>query len=162
MSFDFEFKLLDDEKELKKLRNHLAAQPLDYLRYFDWIERTMDELGCGYKKAILAFSDGVIVGDGIFQPHKTLHGIIEFKNMRIHPSLQKRYFGFFIVRQIEAESRENNYNAIICDARSDRLDVLNLMKLCGYREIARKPLYDGNTEDVVLLKNLKNSSNFQI
>lgn len=157
MGFNFEFKLLDDEKEIGKLKKHLIIQPFNYPNYFDWVERTMHEIDYGYKKAILAFSDDIIVGDGIFQPHKTLSRILEFKNMRIHPALQRRYFGFFIARQVEAEARENDYDAIICDTHSDRVDVLNLMKFCGYREIARKPLYESNTEDIVLLKNLKNS-----
>ncbi|MDD5012362.1 MAG: hypothetical protein PHQ66_01810 [Candidatus Nanoarchaeia archaeon] len=155
MGFDFEFKLLDDEKELKQLEKHLIEQPFDYPHYEDWVEKAISEIDWGYKKTILAFSDGIIVGNGIFQPHKTLPKIMEFKNMRIHPALQGRYFGFFIARQVEAESKD--YDAIICDTRSDRLDVLNLLKLCGYREIARALLYDSNTEDVVLLKNLNKS-----
>ena len=157
MGFDFRFKFIDDEKEIKQLRNFLLEQPFNYPNYEDWVERTIPEIDHGYKKTILAFSDDILVGDLIFQPHKTLTRIMELKNMRIHSDLQRRYFGFFMFRQAEAESK--NYDAIICDARSDRIDVLNLLKLCGYKEISRVPLYDSNVEDVVLLKNLKNPSN---
>jgi hypothetical protein len=156
MGFDFRFRFLEDEKELRQLKNFLIEQPFSYPNYEDWVERTIPEIDHGYKRTILAFSDDIIVGDLIFQPHKTLPRIMEFKNMRIHQDLKRRYFGFFMLRQAESESE--NYDAIICDTRSDRLDVLNLMKLCGYREISRIPLYDSNVEDAVLLKNLKNLS----
>ncbi|MCL5018684.1 MAG: hypothetical protein M1416_02890 [Candidatus Pacearchaeota archaeon] len=156
MSFDFRFRFLEDEKEIKQLRNFLLEQPFNYPNYEDWVERSIQQIDNGYKKTILAFSDDILAGDLIFQPHKTLPKVMELKNMRIHPDLKRRYFGFFMFRQAEAESKD--YDAIICDTRSDRLDVLNLLKLCGYREISRVPLYDSNTEDVVLLKNLKNKN----
>jgi hypothetical protein len=157
MGFDFKFRFLEDEKELRQLKKFLVEQSFNYPNYEDWVERTIPEIDCGYKKTILAFSDDILIGDLIFQPHKTLPRILELKNMRIHQDLKRRYFGFFMLRQAEAESK--NYDAIICDTRSDRLDVLNLMKLSGYIEISRIPLYDSNVEDVVLWKNLKNPSN---
>lgn len=154
MSFDYRFRFLEDEKEIKKLRKFLLLQPLDYPQYEDWIERAIAEIDLGYKKTILAFSDNVIVGDLIFQPHKTLSRVMELKNMRINPKLKRRYFGYFMLRQAEAESK--NCDLIMCDTRSDRIDVLNLLKLCGYKEVSRVPLYDSNVEDVVLSKVLDN------
>jgi hypothetical protein len=152
MPFNFEFRLLEDKKDTNKLKKFLLEQPFNYPYYEDWVERAVSQIDLGYKKTILSFSDGFLVGDLIFQPHKTLMNVIELKNMRIHPNLKRRYFGFFMLRQAEAESR--GYNAIICDTRSDRTDVLNLLRLCEYHEISRVPLYESNTEDVVLLKNL--------
>ena len=157
MGFDFRFRFLEDEKELKQLKNFLIEQPFSYPNYEDWVERTIPEIDCGYKKTILAFSDDILAGDLIFQPHKTLSKVMELKNMRIHPDFKRRYFGFFMLRQMEAESKD--YDAITCDARSDMVNVLSLLKLCGYREISRVPLYDPNVEDIILLKNLKNPLN---
>ncbi len=157
MPFDFRFRFLEDEKEIRKLREFLLLQPLNYPNYEDWVERAIMEIDLGYKKSILSFSDNIIVGDLIFQPHKTLSRVMELKNMRIHPEFKRRYFGYFMLRQAEAESK--NYNMITCDTRSNRIDVLNLLKLCGYKEVSRVPLYNSNTEDIIMSKILsKNTS----
>lgn len=126
MSFDFRFRFLEDEKELRGLRKFLLEQPFNYPNYEDWVEKTISQIDSGYKRTILSFSDDALVGDLIFQPHKTLERVMELKNIRIHPDLKRRYFGFFMLRQAEAES--GNYDAIICDTRSDRTDVLNLLR----------------------------------
>lgn len=152
MSFDYRFRFLEDEKEIKELRGFLLSQTLNYPNYGDWVERAINEIDLGYKKTILAFNDDTIIGDLIFQPHKNLPKVIELKNMRIHPEFKRRYFGYFMLRQAEVESK--NYKMIICDTRSDRIDVLNLLKLCGYKEVSRIPLYDSNAEDVIMSKTL--------
>lgn len=152
MSFDFRFRFLEEEKEIKQLKEFLLKQSLNYPNYEDWVERVMIEVDLGYKRTILAFNDNILVGNVIFQPHKNLSRIMELKNIRIHPALRRRYFGFFMLRQAEAESQD--YDAIICDTRSDRIDILNMLKLCNYKELLRTPLYDPNLEDIVLLKNL--------
>lgn len=158
MPFDFRFTFLEDEKEIRKLKKFLLEQSFNYPHYEDWVERAISEVLSGYKKTILAFSDNILIGDLIFQPHKNLLRVMELKNMRIHPEFKRRYFGFFMLRQAEAESKD--YDAIICDTRSDRLDVLNMLKLCGYRELSRASLYDSNIEDVIMLKNLNNKGLF--
>ncbi len=150
MPFDFRFRLLEDEKEIRKLKEFLLLQPLNYPNYEDWVEKAVAEIDFGYKESILAFSDNTLIGDLIFQPHKTLARVMELKNMRIHPEFKRRYFGYFMLRQAEAESK--NYDMITCDTRSDRIDILNLLRLCGYREVSRIPLYNSNTEDVIMSK----------
>jgi len=46
----------------------------------------------------LAFSDDFLVGNLVFQPHKEFPRIKELKNMRVHPKLQGRYFGAFMIK----------------------------------------------------------------
>ncbi len=152
MSFNFQFRFAQDRKELQQLEKHLLNQPFDYPNYPDWVKRAVEEISLGYKMAILAFSEDVLVGDLILQPHKVFDGVLEFKNMRVNPKLQKRYFGAFMLRQGEVEADKNNYSAIICDTHSDNLPVINMLKQQGYRVIARAPLYDENVEEVVFGK----------
>ena len=91
MSFDFRFKFLEDEKEIKKLRKFILEQSFNYPNYEDWVERAVAQIDLGYKKTILSFSDEVLVGDLIFQSHKTLPRVMELKNMRIHPDLKRSF-----------------------------------------------------------------------
>lgn len=99
MPFDFRFTFLEDEKEIRKLKKFLLEQSFNYPHYEDWVERAISEVLSGYKKTILAFSDDILIGDLIFQPHKNLLRVMELKNMRIHPEFKRRYFGFFMLRQ---------------------------------------------------------------
>jgi hypothetical protein len=41
---------------------------------------------------------------------------------------------------------------MICDARSDRTDVLKILRTAGYSEIARVALYESDVEDIVMGK----------
>ena len=151
MAFNFNFRHAQDEKEIRKLEKFLLLQPLGYLNYEDWVSRVREELLAEYKRSILFFSDGYLVGNLVFQPHKQFPRIREAKNERVHPKLQGRYCGAFMFKQMEAESPED-YDAIICDTRSDQIGVMSMLKSLGYEELLRVPLYDKNVEDVVMIK----------
>jgi hypothetical protein len=151
MGFNFSFRLAEDRKDVSELEKALRQQPLNYPFFNDWVDRTKQEILAGWKKAILAFSDDVLVGDAIYQPHKTLKGIREIKNSRVHPKLQQRGFSYFMIKQAETHNPVE-FNAIICDASSDNLQAASLLLMMGYEEIARVPLYDKNREEVVYMK----------
>ena len=153
MGFDFNFRLAEDMSDIWKLEKHLLQQSLSYPSYADWVVgKVSPEIESGYKKAILALSDSYLVGNLITQPHKNLDGVLEFKNMRVHPKLQGRYVGAFMLRQGERIAYEENYSAIICDTHADNLNVISLLNSQGYEEIARIPLYDKNTEEIIFGK----------
>jgi hypothetical protein len=156
MPFDFEFRSLEDERDVRELEAFLISHPLDYPHFQDWVRnRVIPEIYSGNKQVILMLSEGILVGDAIFQPHKTRQRELEFKSMRMHPKVQGRYFGVFTFRNVEVEARKSGkYDAIICDTRSDRPDVIGLLKFCNYREIARAQLYDSNNEDIIFRKEL--------
>jgi len=163
MSFNYEFKYAESKKEIDGVVSFILTQPLGYPNFEDWVERSRQELLYGNKRAIVAFSDGFLVGDAIFQPHKGTFGdskqndlpsfgFTELKNVRVHPKLRKRYFGAFMIRQVEAESQNENMGGVIVDTRSDRRDIISMLRQSGYKEIARAPLYDESAEDVIFVK----------
>ncbi|MDP2628587.1 MAG: GNAT family N-acetyltransferase [Nanoarchaeota archaeon] len=153
MGFDYSFRFAEDRRDILKLERFILQQPLKYPHFGDWVYRAREDLLSGWKKSILAFSEDFLIGDLIFQPHKSLSGNLELKNMRVHRKLQGRYFGVFMLKQAEVEAR-GKYNGIICDTHSDNYPMINLLRFMGYDEIARAPLYNQNVEEIVMMKNL--------
>lgn len=151
MGFDFNFRLAEDIKDRDKLARFLLKQPLGYPQYEDWVERARQDLERGWKSSVLAFSNGMLVGDLVFQPHKDFPRIRELKNVRVHPKLQGRYFAQFMIRQAEREDL-GTFEAIMCDSRSDQTYIRNTLRFCGYEELFRIPLYDTHVEDIVHIK----------
>lgn len=151
MAFNFNFRTVEGTKDLGLLVDFMIKQDLKYPHYEDWVQRSEHEIRQGFKTAILVYSEGILAGDLIYQPHKQLPRVRELKNMRIHPALRGRYFAHFMLRQAEVENKED-YDAIICDARSDQHEMINLMRLLGYLPLIVVPLYDKNATDVVMVK----------
>ena len=151
MGFDFRFRYVEDKKDRGKLAKFLESQSLSYPNYGDWINRTMADLDSGYKRSIIALSNGVLVGDCVFQPHKQFPRIREVKNLRVHPNLRGRYFGVFMLKQAEVENR-GEYDAIIAEIRSNQSEIIEMVRFCGYTELARIPLYESHLEEVVMVR----------
>ena len=79
MPFNFNFRTPDTTQDLRQLVNFLMKQDLGYPRYEEWVQRSEHEVEKGDKTPILAFSDGQLVGDVIYQPHKQLPRLREIK-----------------------------------------------------------------------------------
>lgn len=151
MGFDFTFRLADSIKDLSGLTDFLIKQDMGYPFYEDWVLRAMSEIEMGYKKAIMAFSEKKLVGDLIYQRHKDFPRMRELKNIRIHPSLRKRYFANFMLKQAEVD-KPDDYDVIICDVRSDQPAMINLLKISGYTSLTTTCLYDKNVKDIIMIK----------
>ena len=157
MSFNFSFRTPDSTQDLKQLIDFLMKQDLGYPQYEDWVQRAEQEIDQGYKIAILAFNEGKIVGDVIYQPHKQLPRVREIKNIRIHPQLRGRSFAHFMLKQAEVEQKEQ-YDALMVDARADQKDVIALLMRNGYVPLGQKTLYDPNAVEVIMIKTLDKRS----
>jgi len=151
MAFNFTFRSMESQRDLTMLIDFLMKQHLEYPNYEDWVQRAEHELETSYKTAILAFSNGHLVGDVIYQPHKELLRVRELKNMRIHPDVRRRYFAHFMLKQAEVEKKDE-YDAIICDLHADQPAMINLLHLFGYVSLTITPLYDKNMPDMVMIK----------
>ena len=156
MGFNFNFRQIDSTRDIRSLIDFISKQGLDYPSYLDWVSRCEAEIYEGYKNAILAFSEGKLVGNIIFQQHKQMGQALEIKNLRVDPSIRRRDFGHFMLQQLKAEANQSKkYGLIICDTRASQKDIISLVEFSGFREIARTPLYDSNEEDVILTLPLK-------
>ena len=141
-------KELDSSKELLRLKDFLLFQPINYPRYPRWVEGIcVPELESGWKKAFLAFYDGHLIGNAIYQPHKEV-GLIEFKNLRIHPDYRGLYLGRVLVRQVEIAAKGKG---IICDTREKQ--VQEFLEGMNYKPVAIRDLYGGGL-DIIMIKEM--------
>jgi ribosomal protein S18 acetylase RimI-like enzyme len=157
-AFDFSFTSLQDMRQLRGLIDFIHLQDLGYPNYHDWVAKAESELLSGYKGAIVAYSDGKVVGNLIFQPHKGVSSLLEIKNLRVHQGLRDRNFGMFMLRQLEVEAA-GNFDAIIGDIRHEQKQVIAFSASCGFAPIATVPLYGDNQKDVVIVKFLRGKEN---
>ncbi len=156
MPIDFTFRSIEP-KTLDAAAQFISSQDLGYPNYETWVQKMRGELHLGIKHGILAYSNGVVVGDVIFQQHKELPSILEMKNIRIHPKLRERHFASFMLRQAELEM---SFDAVIVDVRIDQRDMIDFLATQGYIPVAKVSLYDEYAEDVVMVKprNLRNQN----
>jgi hypothetical protein len=152
MGFDIHFRYAEGAEEKGDLAKFLLLQPFNYPGYEFWVKRCHDELVADYKRAIICLNNGHLVGDLIFQQHKTFSTWLELKNVRVDSRFQRRLVFSFMLRQAEYVAGKEGYLAMICDARSDRTDVLKILRTAGYSEIARVALYESDVEDIVMGK----------
>ncbi|MEK6879294.1 MAG: GNAT family N-acetyltransferase [Nanoarchaeota archaeon] len=140
-------------KDLRLLMNFLASQGLDYRGFDSWLQRSEQELTSGFKQAVVAYNEGKIVGDVVYQPEKNLSGFLEIKNVRIDKNLRMRDFARFMLKQIEVEC-SGKYMAMIVDARQNNYDFIEFAKRFGFISVANLPLYDKDILDVTMIKPL--------
>ncbi len=148
---DFNFRLFEP-KDIDNVSRFLLPRKLNYRGYDVWLQKALEELRWGVKDSVLGFSDDILVSSLIFQDCKHLKNFCELKNGRTAKELSRRYFLNFMIRQVEAISKQEGKLGIICDARTDRLDVLSALRIGGYKEVARTDLYKEGYEDVVMMK----------
>lgn len=160
MHLDYSFRNAETDKDFTKIGQYLHPLAAGYPKFRTWVyERVIPELKVGYKQAFLGLSEDQIVASLIFQPHKEFPNVfIELKNLRIHPKVKGRFFGSFLLRQVETLSKEEGYQAIVCDTRSNNFPVIELLHFNGYQSIARAPLYEENIEDIIFAKDLGEGS----
>lgn len=165
MPFDFAFRSVASTREIKATLDFLARQDLKYPKYDEWVQRVEAELFSGQKRAALAYSCGVLVGDVIWQPHKQLPRVREIKNLRVSPKARGRYLAQFLLRQAECEDRQD-YDALIGDVRENQPSVIRFMQSMGYQAVAKLNLYEENQREVVLFKDCSppasNSQKFRL
>jgi len=152
MSFNFNFTTLQDERQLRTLIDFVAKQDLGYPNYPRWVEKAEHDLKTGQKSAILAFSDGALVADLIYQQHRTIPQVLEIKNLRVHPELRERYFARFMLKQLEREAR--GYTTLLTDARESQTDVLSFFLASNFSPVAILPIYSPESNEVIIAKPL--------
>lgn len=155
MTFNFGFRTVESAQDLGRLLDFLRTQELNYPEYQRWVERTEYEIWTGYKTGVIAVSNGLIVGDAIWQQHKELPDTREIKNIRIHPSVRERYFASFLLRQAETDGQ--GFSSLVLDYREDHPDreaLSGVLISMGYQKLFTANLYDPTVRDVVMVKQM--------
>ncbi|MBI2043660.1 GNAT family N-acetyltransferase [Candidatus Pacearchaeota archaeon] len=148
MRLDFAFRSIG-QKTIDAAISFIESHDLGYPNYGQWVDKAESELRQGIKQGIVAFSNGVPVGDIIFQRHKQVSEFMEIKNLRIHPKLRGRNFASFMLRQAELEIPKD---AIILDVRADQSEIIGFLESQGYMTISKIPLYSSHSQDLVMIK----------
>lgn len=151
MAMNISVRTPQDSSDLWSLYDFVLSQHLDYPNYEDWAYRAKTEIEEGYKIAIVAWSEGKIVGNVIFQPHKQFARIRELKNLRVSVKSRFRKFGAFLLRQAEWFQFED-YDFLFGDFRSDNNAMQRLLVSEGYEIKSLQSLYDPNVLDSVVIK----------
>ncbi len=152
MGFRLEVRSVGSRRDVERLRVFLLGQALWYPRYEDWVcGRCIPDVHSGRKSAFVAYADGEVVGNAIYQPHGELPRTRELKNLRVHPRFRRRDLAHFLIRQAEEEDR-GTFDRIVCDADARQLAVRRLLLFSGYRPVCETPLYCSDNVDVVFHK----------
>ena len=152
MSLDLTIRLISDEKDLRKLRHFLLGQALWYPNYERWVEDVcIPDINNNWKTAIIAYSNGHVVGDVIFQKHKQLPKTREIKNLRINPDYRRRDLAHFLIRQAEEEDKES-FERILLDTDTKDTGIIRFLTFCGYKPIMKMPLYSQHNMDLIFSK----------
>jgi N-acetylglutamate synthase-like GNAT family acetyltransferase len=156
MSFNFTFTTLENIKQLKSLMDFMASQNLDYPNYDEWLQKTESQLERGEKQAILAFDEGRLVGDLVYQVCRDegLGNLIEIKNLRIHPEVKERYFASFMLRQLYAECKDK-YDGLLVDIRANQKQTRDFFISQGFNPIMNISLYEKKMNEIVMFKPLR-------
>lgn len=155
---NFNFKLYNNADHICDfmLGDRLWIPKTDYPDYYDWVSKIHSQFKNQEKFSYCCFVDNKIVGSLTFQPHKTLSGYLEFKNMTINPDVRNRYIASFLMRNGEIEGQKMfGSKFAIADAKADNTSVLMFLLFHKYSLLKTDNLYHySNKIDNVFVKQL--------
>ncbi len=152
MGFHLLLRSIESMRDISTLRDFIINQQLTYKGYDAWVERTVVQLAREEKQAALAFSEGVLVGDIIFQPHHTIPLFGEVKNLRLHPRMRGKKVGACLLRNVECLLHEQGYAGVVGDAPASRPALASFLVSQGYTPLPPLALYDTNAPEVPFVK----------
>lgn len=130
-----------------------AHQDYDPDTYRQWLGKVEAELPTGNRYALLAQLNNRAVGAIIWR-QGSLPGITDIRNISIHPGVKGRYFGAFLLRQVEycIGEQASGENTICVDTKATNRDMIGFLTSQGYRITGTRELYDDGRPDVLLQK----------
>lgn len=138
---------LNDQKELKLLLDFMYKQPQFYPNYNDWLYgKCMHRLESQQYIALLAISDGKVIGNAVYTLHED-H--LEIKNFRIDINYRNRALGRFLLTNIPKLS-----DNIRLDVSSDNFSGLEFFIRNGFHITDKKPLYIPDRDEFVLKREI--------
>lgn len=135
-----------DEKDLSDLLVFMGEQPQYYPNHRDWVHgKCKLRMESGRYKAITAVSDGMIVGNAVYDFIDENN--VEIKNFRIDEKYQNRSLGRFLLKQVEVETNEKD---TYLDVSVDNYPAVEFFILNGFKIDARENLYAANQPEYLM------------
>lgn len=148
---------LKDPEEVQRLYKFIKQFPLDYPNYFLWLEKCKRELELMYKRAFYVSDDsGNIQGSIIFQRHKQERSILEIKNLRVSPEVERKGIGSTLLNSVEQFAKEFRFRRVQCDAHPEN-PAIKFLEERGFSINAEETLYSIGKE-IILGKNIQNGT----
>jgi ribosomal protein S18 acetylase RimI-like enzyme len=139
-------------------RPRLWVPANDYPDYYEWLQKTEQQIGSGQKRAMLAYSGLEPVGTIIYQRHECRPGCVEIRNISVDPSVRGRYVGSFLLRNTEAEAVQRDFvdcQEMVIDTKVANSDMIAFLLKHGYKLAEVTDLYGLSAgEDAVFTKSL--------
>jgi len=138
-------------------RPRLWVPASDYPDYYYWLHKVENELGSQVKRAMLAYSGGDPVGVVLYQRHKKQPDAVEIKNISVSPEVRHRYFGSFLLRNVEMEALGSDFPAcskLIVDTKVGNEGMIGFLLRNKYIPNGVADLYGlGAGDDILFSKN---------
>ena len=147
------FKEIEDEKELKKLKEFMLLNPEFYPEkiYKPWIdEKCVPRIESNIYKTIISFSENKVIGNLVWRYLD--NNQIEIKNLRVKKSNRGRDIGHFMLTQME---KDNPKCSIITDVTINNLSMINFLIRNGYEITSKENIYIPNQYECILEKHPK-------
>ena len=121
-----------------------------------WLGKVEQELIDGKRHALYAQVGRQASGTVVWRPDIDDTSMIDIRNISIDPQVKGRYFGAFMVRNVEQLAREQYPNAstVRVDTKATNIDMLAFLARQGYSQQGTFDLYNSNKSDVILHKSL--------
>lgn len=125
-----------------------------------WLQKVESELITGKRNALLARVGDCSVGTIVWRKNPDEDGVIDIRNISINPEIKGRYFGAFMLRNMEYCIRETNPEATLLrvDTKATNHDMLAFLAHQDYEAVDFLDIYESGKPDVVLEKPCSPSS----
>ncbi|MBT7902521.1 GNAT family N-acetyltransferase [Candidatus Woesearchaeota archaeon] len=141
---------VQDETDLALLLDFMRKQPQYYDHYEDWLfGKCQARMESGRYKPIIAISEGVVIGDSVYQ--FLPDGTVEIKNFRIDPHYQNRSLGRFLMRQVQVETEDAPMQL---DVSIDNFEGVEFFIHQGFHIVKRDELYSPNRPDYLMRRSI--------
>lgn len=146
--------LLESPKEAQRLYEFVKQFPLDYPRYFVWLEKCKRQLELGEKKAFYATNGRKVIGNIIFQSLKKDSAVLEVKNFRVSETYRHFGVGSALEIMLYSYAKSKGFKKIQIDTHQDNFEMIQFLTKRGYVAECQEFLYAPGKPEVILSKKL--------
>jgi hypothetical protein len=139
----------------KALGPRLWVPSGSYPDEIDWGQKAYEESLLGIKRHMVLFDHADVVGDVIYQRHKTDPHVLEIKRVSLEPSARGRHFGSTLLRNAEIEGAREFETTVVRGDTKIYSGINDFLPRQGYRKVGQTDLYElGAGDDIVWEKSL--------